>query len=212
MTTANSYQVGGDHYKKQVIQVWDYIVANGIPYLEGNAIKYLSRWRDKGGIEDLKKAKQYVEKLIEEELKSLENKAKTSVKVDENEWQYVTNNPIGDPGYTDKLLNEIKSYGRPLGKFEINEGGMLLSLREWVVEMNKGRPGKKSSRLADPDYNATKFYCPQWKRHGALLYYKYKDNHPVAARIDMVGGGMYCFYNPDGLELNALVTFTEKTR
>lgn len=61
----NGYQVSGTHYQKQAIQVWDYITSNGIPYLEGNAIKYLSRWRDKGGVEDLLKAKHYVEKLIE---------------------------------------------------------------------------------------------------------------------------------------------------
>ncbi|MGL6095362.1 MAG: DUF3310 domain-containing protein [Fimbriiglobus sp.] len=61
---ANDVQHGGNHYAKP-IQVWDFIAANGIPYLEGNAIKYLSRWRNKGGVEDLKKAKHYVEKLIE---------------------------------------------------------------------------------------------------------------------------------------------------
>lgn len=58
-------QIGGDHYKKQSIQPWDYIVANNIPYMEGNIIKYISRWRDKGGIADLEKAKHYLKKLIE---------------------------------------------------------------------------------------------------------------------------------------------------
>lgn len=47
------------------IQPWDYIVANGIPFLEGNIIKYLTRWRDKNGVEDLRKAQHYLEKLIE---------------------------------------------------------------------------------------------------------------------------------------------------
>ena len=69
---ANDKQHGGTHYKGQVIQVWDYITANNIPYLEGNAIKYLSRWRYKGGIEDLRKALHYVEKLIELEQERLE--------------------------------------------------------------------------------------------------------------------------------------------
>ena len=62
--SANDTQVGGDHYQKK-IQTWDYIVQNEIPYLEGCAIKYLSRWRDKGGIEDLRKAAHYIQKLIE---------------------------------------------------------------------------------------------------------------------------------------------------
>ena len=64
-TKANDIQYGGSHYKSQVIQPWDYIARNKIPYLEGSAIKYISRWRDKGGIEDLKKAIHFIEKVIE---------------------------------------------------------------------------------------------------------------------------------------------------
>ena len=62
---ANDIQVAGDHYKKLPIQAWDFIAANNIGFFEGNAIKYLTRWRDKGGVEDLRKAKHYIEKLIE---------------------------------------------------------------------------------------------------------------------------------------------------
>lgn len=61
----NSRQPGGTHYKKLAIQTWDYITANNIPYLEGNVIKYVTRWRDKDGIKDLEKAMHYLEKLIE---------------------------------------------------------------------------------------------------------------------------------------------------
>ena len=64
-TSANAKQVAGTHYKDLAIQPWDYIAGNGIGYLEGCAIKYLSRWRDKGGIDDLHKAQHYIEKLIE---------------------------------------------------------------------------------------------------------------------------------------------------
>ncbi|HEP9275653.1 TPA: DUF3310 domain-containing protein [Pseudomonas aeruginosa] len=62
-------QEGGDHYRLQAIQPVQYIHANGIGYLEGNVIKYVSRWRKKNGIEDLKKAKHYIELLIELESK-----------------------------------------------------------------------------------------------------------------------------------------------
>jgi hypothetical protein len=62
--TANAKQVGGAHYQKS-IQPWDYIIANKLGYLEGNIIKYVSRWKDKGGVQDLKKAQHYLEKLIE---------------------------------------------------------------------------------------------------------------------------------------------------
>jgi hypothetical protein len=68
MTEANAIQVGGNHYKDKSIQPWDYIVQNNIPYLEGNIIKYVSRWRDKGGLDDLRKAQHYLTKLIETEL------------------------------------------------------------------------------------------------------------------------------------------------
>ena len=66
--SANQNQVGGSHYALKPIQTWDYIVANNIGYLEGNVIKYVSRWRQKGGVEDLRKAAHYLEKLIEVEL------------------------------------------------------------------------------------------------------------------------------------------------
>jgi hypothetical protein len=62
-------QVGGDHYTKHAIQPLDYIVANGLPFCEGNIVKYVTRWRDKGGVEDLKKAQHYINFLIERETK-----------------------------------------------------------------------------------------------------------------------------------------------
>ena len=62
---ANAQQVGGAHYAVKTIQPWDFIIANNIGYLEGNIIKYISRWKDKGGVEDLKKAQHYLQKLIE---------------------------------------------------------------------------------------------------------------------------------------------------
>lgn len=62
-------QVGGAHYKKLKIQPIEYVHANNIGYCEGTAIKYLTRWRDKGGIQDLEKAKHFIELLIELETK-----------------------------------------------------------------------------------------------------------------------------------------------
>ena len=62
---ANEIQVAGTHYKDKAIQPWDYIVSNNMGYLEGNIIKYVSRWKDKGGVADLKKAQHYLQKLIE---------------------------------------------------------------------------------------------------------------------------------------------------
>lgn len=62
---APARQVGGDHYRQRAVQPWDYIAANGIGFFEGNVIKYVSRWQDKGGVEDLHKARHYLDKLIE---------------------------------------------------------------------------------------------------------------------------------------------------
>jgi hypothetical protein len=61
-------QVGGGHYVDLKIQPVEYMMANKIPYMEGNVIKYVTRWRHKGGIEDLRKARHYLELLIEHEL------------------------------------------------------------------------------------------------------------------------------------------------
>ena len=65
MNTANLRQVGGDHYTSKAIQPWDFIVSNNLPFLEGNVVKYVSRWRDKGGVQDLHKARHYLDKLLE---------------------------------------------------------------------------------------------------------------------------------------------------
>ena len=62
---ANEEQVGGRHYIEKSIQPWDYIIANKMGYLEGNIIKYVSRYKEKGGVEDLIKAAHYLDKLIE---------------------------------------------------------------------------------------------------------------------------------------------------
>ena len=63
--SANNQQVGGNHYSAKAVQPWDYITSNNLGYLEGNVVKYVSRWKEKNGVEDLYKAKHYLEKLIE---------------------------------------------------------------------------------------------------------------------------------------------------
>lgn len=63
--SANDIQIAGDHYRSKPVQPWDYIAANDLGYFEGNIVKYVSRWREKGGIDDLRKAQHYLTKLIE---------------------------------------------------------------------------------------------------------------------------------------------------
>lgn len=60
-------QIGGSHYKQFAIQPHEYIVRNGIGWSAGNAIKYLSRYKQKGGAADVKKAIHYCMMLLKEE-------------------------------------------------------------------------------------------------------------------------------------------------
>jgi len=58
-------QVGGSHYKKYKIQPVEFIIKNNIGFVEGNVIKYILRFKEKGGVLDLEKAKHYIELLID---------------------------------------------------------------------------------------------------------------------------------------------------
>ena len=62
-------QIGGTHYSNLAIEPIDFITANNLGFCEGNVIKYISRWKAKNGVEDLKKARWYIDFLIE----SIEN-------------------------------------------------------------------------------------------------------------------------------------------
>lgn len=69
-------QVGGSHYKNFKIQPVEFIHQNGIGYMAGNVIKYVSRYKEKNGIEDLKKARHYIDMLIEFEQEADDEPAK----------------------------------------------------------------------------------------------------------------------------------------
>lgn len=67
-------QVGGDHYAAKQIQPIDYILANGLDFCEGNVVKYITRWREKGTpVEDLEKIKHYVDFILEDWSKNERN-------------------------------------------------------------------------------------------------------------------------------------------
>jgi len=65
--SALNTQVGGSHYKNMKIQPIEHLLANDIGFVEGSVIKYVSRWRAKGGIRDLEKARHLLSLLIEHE-------------------------------------------------------------------------------------------------------------------------------------------------
>lgn len=67
---ADSYQVGGSHYKDKTVTPWDAMAScmsqeEFVGFLRGNVIKYTMRCNDKGGVEDLRKARHYLDKLLE---------------------------------------------------------------------------------------------------------------------------------------------------
>ena len=70
MIKASDMQIGGNHYTSKSVQPWAAMESwmtkeQFSGFLRGNAIKYLARCDDKGGVEDLKKARHYLDKLIE---------------------------------------------------------------------------------------------------------------------------------------------------
>ncbi len=71
MSSAFDSQVGGSHYKNLAIQPLEFIVANELDFPTGNVVKYVVRYKLKGGLEDLKKARHYLDLLIELEEKKL---------------------------------------------------------------------------------------------------------------------------------------------
>ena len=64
-------QVGGNHYKVLPIQPIEFILKNKLGFCEGNVIKYICRFRLKGGTEDLEKARHYIDVLIENQKKGI---------------------------------------------------------------------------------------------------------------------------------------------
>ncbi len=62
---ANDRQVGGQHYRSK-IQHWDYVLANDLDYFQAQITKYVTRWKNKNGLQDLEKAQHFLEKYIEE--------------------------------------------------------------------------------------------------------------------------------------------------
>lgn len=62
--SAKGYQVGGKHYTAHEVQPWDIIDMYGLSFYEGNVLKYLLRQKGRR-IEDLQKAKHYLERMIE---------------------------------------------------------------------------------------------------------------------------------------------------
>ena len=84
--SAYKKQVGGSYYLKMKIQPSEFINKNNLPFAEGNAIKYICRHQDKGEINDLQKAKHYIEMIIERDYTAPKEKEETWIE-GYNKWK-----------------------------------------------------------------------------------------------------------------------------
>jgi len=66
----NQDNINPTHYKQGEIEVIDFILDQNMDYLTANVQKYISRWKFKDGIDDLRKARWFLDKLIEQQMKN----------------------------------------------------------------------------------------------------------------------------------------------
>jgi hypothetical protein len=123
--SANDTQISGNHYKDKTVQPWDYIAANNLGYFEGNVVRYISRWKDKGGVDDLRKAKHYIEKLIE-----LETQVKDESKTIHGFIPWTGGEqPVGDDVMVEVLFQSGTAAKAPAKKFYWGCGTVVTGYR-----------------------------------------------------------------------------------
>ena len=104
MSNPYDKQVGGDHYSKMKIQPAEFINKNKMLFAEGNAIKYICRHINKGGEQDLQKAKHYIDMIIERDYGDDAEKSKVfsgdvKVSYDNNQIFYPSGVSVGQEGF-----------------------------------------------------------------------------------------------------------------
>jgi len=104
MSNPYDKQVGGDHYSKMKIQPAEFINKNEMKFAEGNAIKYICRHVNKGGLQDLQKAKHYIDMIIERDYGDDAEKSKVfsgdvKVSYDNNQIFYPSGVSVGQEGF-----------------------------------------------------------------------------------------------------------------
>ena len=92
-------QVGGNHYKEMKIQPLEFIMANNIPYCEANIIKYVCRYKSKNGLQDLLKARHYLDILIEHHREEFEKRKQALIELTQDEpYERTTENGNSEEG------------------------------------------------------------------------------------------------------------------
>ena len=100
-------QIGGRHYMDMVMQPSEFINKNKLQFAEGNAIKYICRHAHKGEVQDLEKAKHYIDMIIERDYGPQENWIDGYNKWKELSMQGVVSNKI-KVGVLKKLSSQLK--------------------------------------------------------------------------------------------------------
>ena len=84
--SAYKKQIGGRHYMDMVMQPSEFINNNKLQFAEGNAIKYICRHANKGEVQDLEKAKHYIDMIIERDYSTPKEKEETWIEGDKK-WK-----------------------------------------------------------------------------------------------------------------------------
>jgi len=98
-------QVGGSHYKDMKIQPAEFINKNEMQFAEGNAIKYICRHSSKGRLQDLEKAKHYIDMIIERDYADEAKNSSVDSGVDINMKD--VNITYGDVSISDEYIKSI---------------------------------------------------------------------------------------------------------
>lgn len=131
--SALNKQEGGQHYKGKAIQPVQYIHANGLGFCEGNVVKYITRWREKGGKADLLKVIHYVELLME--LEGLADQPEPAAQIDDESDRQQAVQQNGNDG----AVYDDPWYGAPeWAKYKAqDENG------EWFFYSHEPAPGRE---------------------------------------------------------------------
>ena len=112
MTDANARQVGGNHYRNK-IQHWDWVASNELDYFQGQITKYVARWKLKGGIQDLEKARHFLDKYIE-----LQGKDNTMADVTINVTGVSTNTTVDASGSNSLRYDVVRPDGTVVQSYD----------------------------------------------------------------------------------------------
>ena len=193
-------QVGGDHYSKLAISPFDYSLANGLDAMQHSVVKYVTRFRDKNGMEDLRKAADVLDQLIKYELNNVEEADEVfpTVKI-----------PISDTAAAE-LISKLQATPTPINRIvAIPRGG--LSIAHVIAE----HLNIKDVEIYNPSitYGDTVLLVDDINDSGAtLMEILSKPNHflkrpTTAVLAQRYSSKIYCDFVGEGIEHDDYVLF-----